>query len=343
MYATHVTEVVAAVMSKVPPWGSAWFHILDNTCAGSDDFGPNIVANQMGLRKGEWLLNPARIELAVRAHKGHYAVRPVPFEKQNPTPPSVQAILPVGESTLLWVMHTPYPFYDRASTRVPTKSTAPAGNSASKYLQPPERGTPFHSNNVWKPDKNGELPKDRMLRTGDIYFDSLRSYLEIRKREIQEIESILSSVDGFLHDDDGLPRRFCGHTTSRKTSDQTCWATSFLKCAIKGCTSEFGVCRHCGKPWVRGDTLDGKPSCRCRRGAPRRAVVLDVFSAGGTAGIEAVRLGRDYVGIEMDETLLEGAARNIGSPGIVRNASVPDGAPDLGLIGEMFGVNDGDG
>jgi site-specific DNA-methyltransferase (adenine-specific) len=54
------------------------------------------------------------------------------------------------------------------------------------------------------------------------------------------------------------------------------------------------ACSRCGQPWHRQ-----RPSCSCRVGW-RRGVVLDPFFGAGTTGLEAERLGRDWVGIDIN-------------------------------------------
>ncbi len=61
------------------------------------------------------------------------------------------------------------------------------------------------------------------------------------------------------------------------------------------------LCRGCGQPWrsisARPDSLVS--SCGCEAGW-RRGVVLDPFFGSGTVGVVAERLGRDWLGIELN-------------------------------------------
>jgi site-specific DNA-methyltransferase (adenine-specific) len=79
------------------------------------------------------------------------------------------------------------------------------------------------------------------------------------------------------------------------------------------------VCVRCQAPWQRRvvDRTQGRPglgplqaACRCR--APSRpGVVLDPFFGAGTVGVVAQRLGRDWVGIELNPDYAQLAAERI--------------------------------
>jgi len=119
---------------------------------------------------------------------------------------------------------------------------------------------------------------------------------------------------------------------------------------IKAGTSAHGCCEACGAPWVRvvertkaeytpcngayaeqhiqqskgktrsqagGMPIDGvvttgwSPSCSC--GAPTvPCVVLDTFSGAGTTGVAAIRLGRQYIGIDINPEYLDLAHKRLG-------------------------------
>jgi len=113
-------------------------------------------------------------------------------------------------------------------------------------------------------------------------------------------------------------------------------------CILAG-TSERGYCPECGKPWVRQvdvsggggnsgcnnglkkatyDRLGGGtyvpnhktigwlPSCQCAS-KPRPGIVLDPFSGAGTVALVAKKLGRHYIGIELNPAYVEMAKTRI--------------------------------
>jgi DNA modification methylase len=119
---------------------------------------------------------------------------------------------------------------------------------------------------------------------------------------------------------------------------------------IKAGTSEWGCCKKCGAPWERvtertpmviarserthskgdtrssgtmleppkSETIGCRPTCKCYGGngefgqaTPAPCTVLDPFNGAGTTGLVATRLGRDYIGIELNPEYMEMARRRI--------------------------------
>lgn len=53
-------------------------------------------------------------------------------------------------------------------------------------------------------------------------------------------------------------------------------------------------------PVVSSTTLGWRPTCSCASADPIPATVLDIFNGSGTTGAVALRLGRSYIGIELN-------------------------------------------
>ena len=88
-------------------------------------------------------------------------------------------------------------------------------------------------------------------------------------------------------------------------------------CIMSG-TSEAGVCPKCLWPWNRivndneGEEDRWLPMCMCNQN-PIPATVLDIFAGSGTTGVVAARLGRSFIGIELNpEYVKEARARILG-------------------------------
>jgi site-specific DNA-methyltransferase (adenine-specific) len=82
------------------------------------------------------------------------------------------------------------------------------------------------------------------------------------------------------------------------------------------------VCVSCGKPWTRESqrTLghlavagELKASCTCNAGT-RPGVVLDPFMGSGTVAAVATRLGREWLGIELNPAFAKLANERLGEP-----------------------------
>ena len=119
-------------------------------------------------------------------------------------------------------------------------------------------------------------------------------------------------------------------------------------CIMAG-TSERGACPECGKGWVRilkpsdeyekylktgkptkkdvGDslvymkstpamtadykTIGWQPQCDCNAGDPVPCLVLDPFMGSGTVALVALRAGREYIGIELNQDYIDMAMKRI--------------------------------
>ena len=126
--------------------------------------------------------------------------------------------------------------------------------------------------------------------------------------------------------------------------------TRLVEPCIKAGTSKRGCCPECGKGWERiverssmevregpgrqplrdaalgstsrmactgtmtkapeARTLGWRPGCSCKA-EPVPAVVLDPFAGSGTTGLVAHRLGRDFIGIELNPAYADMARRRI--------------------------------
>lgn len=150
--------------------------------------------------------------------------------------------------------------------------------------------------------------------------------------------------------------------------------TALVEPCIKAGTSERGCCPQCGAPWQRvverkgskskavgksqakrdvglatafsgyddGSsaptfaTLGWVPTCKCDGGDPQPCVVLDPFFGAGTVGVVAKRLGRHYIGIELNSEYAAIAKRRIANDGL--QTVEPDTQDQL----RMFDDEEGD-
>lgn len=141
---------------------------------------------------------------------------------------------------------------------------------------------------------------------------------------------------------------------------------------LRAGTSEHGCCAECGMPWERvlGEpgrvqgrgsgtvrvgqnhqpnrrvglrtnipwvpterpNLSWKPGCTCGNPRLQKAVVLDPFSGSATTGKVALKLGRDYIGIDFGEEYLAMASARL------RGDAIPVPTPhEAGSVLDLFG------
>lgn len=122
------------------------------------------------------------------------------------------------------------------------------------------------------------------------------------------------------------------------------WPTKLVEIPIRAGTSERGCCSTCGAPWRRlttvgyenpgnrtsngprsiecrhiaggtagyavrkikiVETTGWAPGCACGTDEPIPSLVLDLFNGSGRSGVAAMRLGRRYVGLDLDPDSIE--------------------------------------
>ena len=71
------------------------------------------------------------------------------------------------------------------------------------------------------------------------------------------------------------------------------------------------VCSECGVPYIKN-----KKKCKCKTKDTKPGVVLDIFAGSGSALLMARKLGRRWMGIELNDDYIKIAKKRIGSKGI---------------------------
>ncbi len=156
--------------------------------------------------------------------------------------------------------------------------------------------------------------------------------------------------------------------------------TTLAELCIKAGSSEKGCCPTCGAPWARvaeheqvpdrpgrvqgreGDTLheahgkDGRagnrrrvssrtvgwePTCNCPEHEPVPCVILDPFSGSGTTGYVSNRLGRNYVGTDLNTEYLPLAEARLLGMDPPEDGELTEDSGVTASIMDMFGGSDG--
>jgi hypothetical protein len=85
---------------------------------------------------------------------------------------------------------------------------------------------------------------------------------------------------------------------------------------------------------VEKTTLGFRPTCACDSAETVGSIVLDPFTGSGTTGRVALRLGRRFIGCEINESYAEMSRRGIDKWHITRPRTKP--APPKLMVGGLF-------
>jgi DNA modification methylase len=295
--ATMVT-VFRAVHRVLRDDGTLWLNIGDSYAAGAgcrtygssdgavgrgDAQGPRIT----DLPPKNLLMVPARVALALQAD-GWILRSDIIWSKPNPMPESCRDRPTNAHEHLFLLAKRPRYFYDGDAVREAQVEPDRTGSAAERHC------VARHQDNVETPTVNG------------------RQY-NPAGRNLRNVWTIPTQAVKYKH-----------YATFPEKLVEPC---------IKAGTSQEGVCVECGAPWERvreaenhiarydrqeatGGAITGgvgknfpdvtrtttgwRPTCGCDAGK-KPALVLDPFMGSGTVARVAERLGREWVGFDLDE------------------------------------------
>lgn len=290
----HVDEwvdellLVARGLARVlKPEGSLWLNLGDTYSTAPDD----------GAGRKSLLLAPERLAIAMVQH-GWLLRNKVIWSKPNPMPTSVRDRLSCTWEVVYFFTKSRTYFFDLDGVRQPHRS---------------RRSGPHVERAAWSVPKEWRGPSSG-TNTG---LDRLKA--------------------------SGLP----GHPLGKNPGDLWSIPTAGYRGAHHAvyperlvetpllATCPAKVCARCGLGWrrqrhrqqgYRATVGDVKASCACRARA-RPGLVLDPFIGSGTTAVVAERLGRDWLGIELNPDIARQAKQRIAATrSLTTNESTADAA-----------------
>ena len=287
-----LVEVFSEVKRVLRPDGSLWLNYGDayagsNKGVGTKNWGKKQQTNKgthdlkptpkiEGLKAKNLMFLPARLAMALQ-EDGWWVRSEIIWWKQNAYPESVRDRPGSAHEKLFLITKSPKYYYDYIAVRVPGSPNTHARRKDGE--RKPKKGT--------EPNDN---------RTG--------TWKDIRTVEEQ------AAAGSNLRNVWKIP------IYPFKEAHFATFPPKLVEPCIKAGTSEYGVCSQCGAPWRREiekvtmRTLRWIPTCEHGDKYPiRPSIVLDPFSGSGTAGVVAMELGRDFIGIDINAEYCE-MARN---------------------------------
>ena len=270
-YVENLRVILRHVHRLLKPSGSLWLNV-------GDAYSRH---HRQGVSAKSLLLAPQRIALAL-AEDGFLIRNWICWSKSNPMPQSARDRLSPTHEPIILATKEPHYFFDADSIRVPHRSVQRIGKASPGSLGRLYQG---HNDGLGKLRAAGEVGNPRGKNPGDVW-------------------TMATAIDRLGH--------------------QATFPQSLIERPILAACPER-ICVQCDRAWtrptriIRRRTSEGIVQLRkvgelrrCDCFAPSRpGVVLDPFFGTGTVGVVANRLGRDFLGVELNPTYSRLARRRL--------------------------------
>ena len=323
-----MVEVFGEVRRVLRDDGTLWLNVGDSYASGAEGFRPgagradgivdqrgqrnrNGTPTPPGLKPKDLVGIPWRLAFALQA-EGWYLRSDIVWAKPNPMPESVRDRPTKSHEYVFLLAKSQRYYFDADAVREANATVASTRDAIVDWKNRPNNGAT---------DGKGL----GCYRMGSVH----------NGRNIRDVWTIPTSP---------CPEAHFAVMPSR-----------LVEPCIKAGTSERGCCPACGAPWERvvekasnpggimgvgnarhvqdnlsmrerdrdaekriGETrtIGFRPACDCDAGEPVPCVVLDPFFGAGTVGVVAKRLGRHYIGIELNPEYAAIAKRRIANDGL---------------------------
>lgn len=357
MYIEHTLEIFREIWRVLRDDGTLWLNIGDSYANGTNDpkssrrdrAEVNVTGRRppIGLKPKDLCGMPWRVAFALQAD-GWYLRRDIIWHKTNPMPESTTDRPSTAHEYIFLLSKSAQYFYDAEAVK-----EAGSWNSHSRG----KGVNPKSDTGVGWDKKKDIAPHDKR---------------ETRIRVKQN--SSFSAAVRFVVPFRNMRSVWQMSTQPFKEAHFATFPIALPTKCIKAGTSEFGVCADCGSPFTRilkrkfygdfaernlkgqgvirqrekrgekwyrenyeGPKTEGwQPSCKCNAGDPIPATVLDPFSGAASTGVACVRLGRNYIGLELNPEYIEMSERRlkhaewlVQHPAHIRKPRGPKGHPTL--------------
>lgn len=278
-YVENLVAVLRQVRRLLKNSGALWLNL-------GDSFSKHI---RQGAPRGSLLLAPQRVALALAAD-GWIVRNVVIWQKPNPLPESVRDRLSATHEVIIFATKERRYFFDLDSVRIPHRSADRVG-----VPRHTERGRRYQggNNGLGKLKAAGRVGNARGKNPGDVFI---------------------------------VP------TPADRRGHQATFPAGLIERPILATCPEL-ICTQCDKAFCRPTRIVSKRTsegmhhvrevgelrrCDCFCPDVRPGIVLDPFMGTGTTALVAERLGRDWLGVELNPTFTKLARDRLRSARRVR-------------------------
>jgi len=310
-YVSKLVEVFREVRRVLKKEGTLWLNLGDSYASAWASGRRNVIGNPSrtnriirmgdGLKEKDLIGIPWMVAFALRAD-GWYLRQDIIWSKNNCMPESVTDRCTKSHEYLFLFAKSQRYYFDSEAIKEPSVTNDPR--------------RPYTSKGAWEMD--GRAPEQ-------IHSGERRAGNDFSKRNKRSVWKV--------------------NTVPYREAHFATFPPALIEPCILAGTSERGVCPECGMPWIRqvehknmvirktdrmadlGEfgrtqssgtmlsppetkTIGWLPSCQCSCD-PVPAVVLDPFFGAGTTGLVAKKLGRHYIGIELNEAYIGMAQKRV--------------------------------